>query len=70
MQIIKINQKIIYVLITLISRKMTLKIKNLPTNKIAAPHVFTAQLHQTLKEENYINPAQTFSEFRIKTNMS
>lgn len=42
MQIIKINQKIIYVLITLISRKMTLKIKNLPTNKIAAPHVFTA----------------------------
>lgn len=70
MQIIKMNQKIMYVLITLIIRKMTLKIKNLPTKKIAAPHVFTTQLHQTLKEENYINPTQTLSEFRMKTNMS
>ena len=70
MQIIKMNQKIIYVLITLIIRKMTFKIKNLPTKTIAAPHVFTAQLHQTLKQENYINPTQTLTEFRMKTNTS
>lgn len=42
MQTIKMNQKIIYVLITLIIRKTTFKIKNLPTKTIAAPHVFTA----------------------------
>lgn len=40
-------------------QKTTFKIKNFPTKTIAAPHVFTAQLHQTLKQENYINPTQT-----------